>query len=197
MSAISNGKSLSMHNDAIWKGTFTHNGTLLKIHENDYTIGYSALLAPDGASAGTVKFGDGVFYNAKEKNNKVYVGAPTSASATPVFAGIVVREPAIASGYPAINDEISSFQKGLMVKEGYVVYKEAYIVDSGALTAKKVNVYENVDIGTSAFVQATDGAIYFGASAVDADDVKVGKIVEVNPDDKSVTVYISPAFYMA
>lgn len=197
MSAISNGKSLSMHNDAIWKGTFTHNGTLLKIHENDYTIGYSALLAPNGASAGTVKFGDGVFYNAKEKNNKVYVGAPTSASATPVFAGIVVREPAIASGYPAINDEISSFQKGLMVKEGYVVYKEAYIVDSGALTAEKVNVYENVDIGTSAFVQATDGAIYFGASAVDADDVKVGKIVEVNPDDKSVTVYISPAFYMA
>lgn len=197
MSAISNGKSLSMHNDAIWKGTFTHNGTLLKIHENDYTIGYSALLAPNGASAGTVKFGDGVFYNAKEKNNKVYVGAPTSASATPVFAGIVVREPAIASGYPAINDEISSFQKGLMVKEGYVVYKEAYIVDSGALTAEKVNVYENVDIGTSAFVQATDGAIYFGASAVDADDVEVGKIVEVNPDDKSVTVYISPAFYMA
>ena len=197
MSAISNGKSLSMHNDAIWKGTFTHNGTLLKIHENDYTIGYSALLAPDGASAGTVKFGDGVFYDAKEKNNKVYVGAPTSASATPVFAGIVVREPAIASGYPAINDEISSFQKGLMVKEGYVVYKEAYIVDSGALTAEKVNVYENVDIGTSAFVQATDGAIYFGASAVDADDVEVGKIVEVNPDDKSVTVYISPAFYMA
>ena len=197
MSAISNGKSLSMNNDAIWKGTFTHNGTLLKIHENDYTIGYSALLAPNGASAGTVKFGDGVFYNAKEKNNKVYVGAPTSASATPVFAGIVVREPAIASGYPAINDEISSFQKGLMVKEGYVVYKEAYIVDSGALTAEKVNVYENVDIGTSAFVQATDGAIYFGASAVDADDVEVGKIVEVNPDDKSVTVYISPAFYMA
>ena len=89
MSAISNGKSLSMHNEAIWKGTFTHNGTLLKIHENDFTIGYSALLAPDGKSVGTVKFGDGVFYNAVEKNNIVYVGAPTKDNAEAVFAGIV------------------------------------------------------------------------------------------------------------
>lgn len=196
MSAISNGKSLSMHNDAIWKGTFTHNGTLLKIHENDYTIGYSALLKPDGSAGSAVKFGDGVFYDAHQKNNKVYVGKPTVASAVPVFAGIVVREPAIASGYPAINDEVSSFQKGLIAKEGYIVYKEAYIEDSGALSSEKVNVYENETIGTKVFVQASDGAVYFG-TAIDAGDTEVGRIVEVNPDDKSVTVYISPAYYLA
>lgn len=196
MSAISNGKSLSMHNDAIWKGTYTHNGTLLKIHENDYTIGYSALLKPDGSTGSAVKFGDGVFYDAHQKNNKVYVGEPTVASAVPVFAGIVVREPAIASGYPAINDEVSSFQKGMIAKEGYIVYKEAFIVDSGALSSTKVNVYENEAIGTKVFVQATDGAVYFGSAKVDNDDTEVGRIVEVNPDDKSVTVYISPAYYL-
>ena len=49
---VQNGKTLSMHNEAIWKGTFDDNGMLLKIHENAYTIGYSALLSPDGNSAG-------------------------------------------------------------------------------------------------------------------------------------------------
>lgn len=193
MSAISNGKSLSMHNDAIWKGTYTHNGTLLKIHENDFTIGYSALLAPDGNSAGTVKFGDGVFYNAVEKNNKVYVGVPTASDAEAVFAGIVVREPAIASGYPALNDEISSFQKGLLVKEGYVVYKKANVGGS------VVELYDNasIKIGVNMYVASADGSVYFGTAKTTDTDVLAGKIVEINPDDKSVTVYIAPAFYMA
>lgn len=193
MSAISNGKSLSMHNEAIWKGKYTHNGTLLKIHENDYTIGYSALLKPDGSAGSAVKFGNGVFYNAKEKNNRVYVGSPTAPEAIPVFAGIVVREPAIASGYPALNDEVSSFQKGLLVKEGYVVYKEA-LVEGGGEVEK---LYDNakVVIGVAVNVKASDGTVYFGAKS--GSDVTVGKVIEINPDDKSVTVYISPAYYLA
>lgn len=188
-----NGKKLSTHNEAIWKGTFTHNGTLLKIHENDYTIGYSALLKPDGSAGSAVKFGNGVFYNAKEKNNRVYVGSPTAPEAVPVFAGIVVREPAIASGYPALNDEVSSFQKGLLVKEGYVVYKEALVEQGGEV----VNLYDNakVVIGVAVNVKASDGTVYFGAKS--GSDVTVGKVIEINPDDKSVTVYISPAYYLA
>ena len=193
MSAISNGKSLSMHNEAIWKGKFKHNGTLLKIHENDYTIGYSALLKPDGSAGSAVKFGNGVFYNAKEKNNRVYVGSPTAPEAVPVFAGIVVREPAIASGYPALNDEVSSFQKGLLVKEGYVVYKEAHVEQGGEVE----NLYDNakVVIGVAVNVKASDGTVYFGAKS--GSDVTVGKVIEINPDDKSVTVYVSPAYYLA
>lgn len=193
MASISNGKSLSMHNEAIWKGTFTNNGTLLKIHENDFTIGYSALLAPDGESAGTVKFGDGVFYNAIEKNNRVYVGAPTTGDAEAVFAGIVVREPAIASGYPAINDEVTSFQKGLIVKEGFVVYKKANV--GGTV----VELYDSasVKIGVKMYAKSADGTVYFGTAKLTGTDVEVGKVVEINPDDKSVTVYVSPAFYMA
>lgn len=193
MASISNGKSLSMHNEAIWKGTFTNNGTLLKIHENDFTIGYSALLSPDGESTGTVKFGDGVFYNAVEKNNRVYVGAPTTDSAEAVFAGIVVREPAIASGYPAINDEVTSFQKGLIVKEGFVVYKKANV--GGTV----VELYDSasVKIGVKMYAKSADGTVYFGTAKLTGTDVEVGKVVEINPDDKSVTVYVSPAFYMA
>lgn len=189
------GKTLSMHNDAIWKGTYTHNGMLLKIHENAYTIGYSALLAPNGQSAGVVKFGNGVFYDAHQKNNKVYAGAPTVTSAVPVFAGIVAREPAIASGYPVNNDEIASYQKGMLVKEGFVEYKKA-IVGAGT-SAESLFDNANVVIGTAMFVSSSDGTVYFNATAKVNTDVKAGKVVSINPDDKTVTVYVSPAFYMA
>ena len=193
------GKTLSMHNEAIWKGTYTNNGMLLKLHEHSYTIGYSALLSPDGASAGKVKFGDGVFYNAKEKNNKVYAGAPTTSEAVAKFAGIVVREPAVASGYPAINDEVASFQKGLLAKEGFVEYKEAFVIATGASSrpASKVNTYDNVTIGYNMVVSSQDGAVYFSpdTTKIASTDVAVGKVIELNPDDKSVTVYISPSIY--
>ena len=195
-----NGKTLSMHNGAIWKGTFTNNGMLLKLHENSYTIGYSALLSPDGASAGKVKFGDGVFYDARQKNNKVYAGAPTVGSAVPKFAGIIVREAGIASGYPAINDEVADFQKGLLAKEGYIEYKEAYVVTTASHSAlgTKKSVFDNVDLGYVLMVSASNGAVYFAQTSSDkvsASDVVVGKIASMNPDDKTVTVYISPAIY--
>ena len=195
-----NGKTLSMHNGAIWKGTYTNNGMLLKIHENAYTIGYSALLSPDGKSAGKVKFGDGVFYDAHQKNNKAYAGAPTVGSAVPKFAGIVVREPGIASGYPAINDEVADFQKGLLAKEGYIEYKEAYVVTTASHSAlgTKKSVFDNVDLGYVLMVSASNGSVYFAQTASDkvaTSDVLVGKIVAMNPDDKTVTVFVSPAIY--
>lgn len=194
------GKTLSMHNEAIWKGTYTHNGMLLKLHENCYTIGYSALLSPDGASAGKVKFGDGVFYDAHQKNNKAYAGAPTVSNAVPKFAGIVVRDPAITSGYPVNNDEVASYQKGLLAKEGYIEYKEAYVVTTtshSALGTKK-SVFDNADLSYVLMVSASNGAVYFAQTSSDkvsASDVLVGKIVGMNPDDKTVTVFISPAIY--
>ena len=195
-----NGKALSMHNKAIWKGTFDDNGMLLKIHENAYTIGYSALLSPNGASAGKVKFGDGVFYDAHQKNNKVYAGAPTVSNAVPKFAGIMVREPAIASGYPAINNEVADYQKGMLCKEGYIEYKHSYVVTTASHSAlgDKKSVFDNVDLGYVLMVSASNGSAYFAQTASDkvsGSDVVVGKIVAMNPDDKTVTVYVSPAIY--
>ena len=191
-----NGKNLSMHNEAIWKGTYDDNGMLLKIHENSYTIGYSALFSPNESSAGKVYFGDGVFYDAHQKNNKVYAGAPTVASAVPVFAGIVVREPAIASGYPAINNEAASFQKGMICKQGFIEYKKAYVVTTASHSAlgDKKSVFDNVDLSYVMMVSASNGAVYFAQTASDkvsASDVVVGKIASMNPDDKTVTVYVS------
>ena len=195
-----NGKSLSMHNKAIWKGTYDDNGMLLKIHENCYTIGYSALLSPDESSAGKVKFGDGVFYDAHQKNNKVYAGAPTVTSAVPKFAGIMVREPAIASGYPAINNEVADFQKGMLCKEGFIEYKHTYVVTTASHSAlgDKKSVFDNVDLGYVLMVSASNGSAYFAQTSSDkvsASDVLVGKIVAMNPDDKTVTVFVSPAIY--
>ena len=191
-----NGKNLSMHNEAIWKGTYDDNGILLKIHENSYTIGYSALLSPNESSAGKVNFGDGVFYDAHQKNNKVYAGAPTVTSAVPAFAGIVVREPAIASGYPAINNQVASFQKGLICKQGFVEYKKAYVVTTASHSAlgDKKSVFDNVDLSYVMMVSASNGAVYFAQTASDKvsnSDVLVGKIASMNPDDKTVTVYVS------
>ena len=195
-----NGKTLSMHNKAIWKGTFDDNGMLLKIHENAYTIGYSALLSPNGTSAGKVKFGDGVFYDAHQKDNKVYAGAPTVANAVPKFAGIMTREPAIASGYPAINNEVADFQKGMLCKEGYIEYKNAYVVTTASHSAlgDKKSVFDNVDLGYVLMVSASNGSAYFAQTSSDKvsnSDVLVGKIVAMNPDDKTVTVFVSPAIY--
>lgn len=191
-----NGKNLSMHNEAIWKGTYDDNGMLLKLHENSYTIGYSALFSPDESSAGKVYFGDGVFYDAHQKNNKVYAGAPTVASAVPAFAGIVVREPAIASGYPAINNQVASFQKGMICKQGFIEYKKAYVVTTASHSAlgTKKSVFDNVDLSYVMMVSASNGAVYFAQTASDkvsASDVVVGKIASMNPDDKTVTVYVS------
>ena len=194
-----NGKTLSMHNDAIWKGTYDDNGMLLKLHENAFTIGYSALLSPDGESAGKVKFGNGVFYDAHQKNNKVYAGAPTVGSAVPVFAGIMVREAGIASGYPAINDEVADFQKGMLAKEGFIEYKKTHVVGSSpSALGNLTRTFDNASIGYAMLVSASNGAVYFAPKASDKvaeTDVVVGKIVAINPQDKTVTAYVSPAFY--
>lgn len=192
---VTNGKSLSMHSDAVYKGTFTHNGTLLKLHENAYTIGYADLLKADGTEGAVIKFGDGVFYNSANSDNKVYAGVPTAEGAVPVFAGIVVRDTAIASGYPAINDEVAPFQKGLIAKEGYITYKLGDVY--GTALEEGIELYGKVLLNYVMLVSSVDGSVYFAnnstAKQVTA-DVVAGRVVEVNPDDKSVTVYISPVF---
>jgi len=193
---LQNGKNLSMHNEAVYKGDFSHNGTLLKLHENSYTIGYSALLTADGSQAGTVKFGDGVFLDLSKKNNNAYVGSPTGTGAIPAFGGIMVREPAIASAYPVLNDEVNGFQHGLLCREGYIIYKKgtAYL-DSG-VEYTNVELFDYVFQNYCLWVGKTDGKAYFTPKSTvykASGDIFVGRVVEINPDDRSVTVFISPA----
>lgn len=190
---IQSGKQLSMQGEAIWKGTYQDNGMMLKINERAYTIGYSNLLTPDGEAGGVVQFGDGVFYDAAAKDNQVYAGIPTKEGAVPKFAGIVVREPGIASGYPAMNNTIAPFQKGLICREGYIIYKNAF---TAASADERVNVMDDdgVQYGTTVCVKNTDGTIYFGAPT--GDYTQIGSVVAVNPDDKSVTIELNPLVYL-
>lgn len=191
------GKTLSMHNDAIWKGTYTNNGMLLKIHENAFTIGYANVLIPDGTAQGAVKFGNGVFFNLSEKNNTVYVGSPTVTGASPAFGGIMVREPAIASGYPSINDEVDHFQKGLLCRQGYIIYKKGDIYLDTGIKYEDVELFDYAYMNYVMFVRKTDGSVYFTPAEIkfeNTEDLKVGRVCGVNPDDKSITVYIAPVY---
>lgn len=192
----SNGKKLSMHGSAVYKGDFTHNGMLLKLHENAFTIGYSRLLTADGSATGATKFGNGVFFDLTKKNNNVYAGKPTGQDAVSSFAGIMVREPGIASGYPVLNDEVNGFQNGLLCRQGFVVYKKADVYYGTAGDYKGVEVFPFVYQNYCAFVAADDGQVYFTPKSTtfrNSDDIMVGRVVEINPDDQSVTVYVSPA----
>lgn len=192
-----NGKTLSATSSAVFKGGNSHNGTLLKLHEFSYTIGYSALLTADGTAAGTVKFGNGVFFDATQGNNRAYVGSPTVTGAVPVYGGIMVREPAIASGYPVLNDEVSGFQKGLLCKDGFVIYKEAKTCfGSSALSAAKEKLYGKIYSNFCLWINKTNGEAYFSPKSTvynASGDILVGRVVEVNPDDESVTVHICSA----
>lgn len=194
---LQSGKKLSMHSPSVYKGDVSHNGTLLKMHENAYTIGYSALFTPDGKQAGVVKFGDGVYLDLSKKNNNVYAGSPTSVGSVPAFGGIMVREPFVASSYPVMSDEVSGFQHGLLCREGYVVYKKGSVVmATGGTEYSDVELFDYVYQNYCLFIGKTDGKAYFTpkntVSRVTG-DIFVGRVVEINPDDRSVTVYISPA----
>ena len=192
---MESGKNLSMRTNAIFKGDATHNGQLLKLHENCFTQGYSDVLTPDGTKKADVIFGNGVFYDASRKDNVVFAGSPTVKNAVGVFAGILVREPYIASNYPVHNDKTQVFQKGLLVKDGFVVYKKTDV--NGAGTLSSAQVQKIATVGYLACVKYTDGTLYFApsdAAKQSTKDITAGRVISTNPDDLSVTVHISQAY---
>ena len=191
------GKKISTHNEAIYKGTFTHNGMLLNISTNSFTVGYAQCLAPDGQSGKSVKFGDGVFYDASGKNNVVFAGAPTVTGAVPAFAGIMSREPGYASSSPVTNDEVAPQQDGTLIKQGYVIYKHGDVNYGSGVAYEDVPLFGKVYVNYEVFVRKSDGTVYFAPRSTDFEtsgDFRIGKVILTNPDDRSVTVYISPAF---
>jgi len=121
------GASLSMTKSAVLKTTATDNGLLEKIHEGAYTFGYTKLV-PASGDAG-VEFGSGAWYDASEKNNTVYAVKPSGDGAVPVLAGVFVRQPYIAAGFPARPDRIEPHNKGLICYEGKVKYKTGLAAD--------------------------------------------------------------------
>lgn len=191
---MESGQKLSMHTNNVFKGSNTHNGILLKLHENSFTIGYSALLAPDGVTAGVAKFGYGVFLNVANKNNKVYVGKSTEAGAVSAFGGIMVREPALSSGYPVYNDQVSQFQKGMLCRDGFIVYKFGRVYLSSDVSYDDVQLFDYVYSNYVLWIKSSDGSFYFSPKSTIYEtegDIMVGRVASTNPDDESLTVNVT------
>jgi len=175
------GKTLSMTGDARWKGTATHNASLLKIHDNSYTTGYSKITPAVGVLP---KFGFGCWYDAALKNNQVFCAMPAGVGAKPVFAGILARQPHIATGYPARNDTVDEHNKGLLVKDGYLIYKTGYTAAVEDLD------FDDIEVGMVLAIDEEDGRFTFAAAAP-ADFFEAGVVIALNPDDKSWTVKLT------
>lgn len=171
------GKTLSMLGNDRWKGGETHNGTLLKIHDNSFTLGYSDLITHEDHPA---KFGYGAWYDKTDKDNKIYTERPAAADAA--FAGILTRQVHIATGYPAKNDQIDQHNKGLLAKDGYVVYKTGHDPATGD---EDMN-FSDVEVGMLLCINIENGKFTF-AETVPADHEVAGVVIAMNPDDKSWT----------
>lgn len=186
--------NLSLKGNKVYKGEETHNGTLLKVHDNSFTIGYSDLLTPDGKNKASIRFGNGAFYDIARQDNVIFSGKPTYAGAYPHFAGIVCRQQDIASGYPVHNDKVTSYNKGLLVKEGFITYKRAYFV-GGDKDGVSLPVSLSAFVGFYLKVHKANGSIGF-ATKNENNDVwtVVGRIIAYNPDDASITVHVSSVY---
>ncbi len=105
---------------------------------------------------------------------------------------------AVASGYPVLNDEISGFQHGLLCREGFVVYKKGDVLMSASpkISYEDVELFDYVYQNYCLWIAKATGKAYFSPKNTiyaNSGDIFVGRVVEINPDDRSVTVYITPA----
>lgn len=175
------GATLSMLGDGVYKGNSNHSGTLLKIHDNSFTSGVSKIVQDPLVNP---RFGFGCWFDPAAKNGVAHCVRPANG----VFAGILARNPAIASGQPAANSEILPYNKSTLVSEGYVVYKKGF----NAATAAEDQTFADVTVGMKLFVNTANGRPRFAAAgATVAGFVEVPvRIVRMNPDDKSWTVKV-------
>jgi len=136
--------NLSLTGKGIWRGQNKSNGQLEKINSFDLSVGYSGLtvgtaLAAELAGEGVVAvpFGNAVWYdrNVAGQTNHIYAGVPTAGSAKPKLAGIIKYDPALTSMQPANSLGLMDYNKGTIVKRGFVRYKTAKVAASGAVRA--------------------------------------------------------------
>ena len=176
------GNQLTLKGDPVYKGKATHNGILQKLHDNAFTTGFSTWTQATGVNP---RMGFGGWLDPATKDNVIRFVKPTNG----IFAGILARCAWISSGQPAAPAElIAPYSKGLMVQEGYVNYKTGF----SAATADENQAYADVTVGMKLFINDANGRQRFaaeGATVAGFTEVN-GKIVRLNPDDKSWTVKI-------
>ena len=181
----SSGKTLGFNSPDVFKGSATHNGLLKKIHDNSYTTGYSKLVK--ATDTDKVGFGFGVFYNPASQNNIVY---NNNGAGTYTPAGIIIFQPHISSGYPAKNDEISSYNHALIAKDGYLEYKMGFTAGYTNLPAGQ-QTFADVKVGSNLFINITDGSPHFSTEATVVGFVCFGRVIELSPDTQSWIVKLT------
>lgn len=177
----------------IYKGNATVNGVLMKLGVNgNYITTAAAIKVPDGSSvADSVPFGCGVFYDAKKKNNTVFLGAPTQDTPEVVFAGIVLRSAALQGTYPANGEAAKGYNRFNIAKDGYLIYRKVKNTSGSDVTFDSTEV----KVGADFLIKAADGSPAVGTNT--SGFYKVGTIVQMNPDDKSFVVKLDAASAVA
>lgn len=177
----------------IYKGNATVNGVLMKLGVNgNYITTAAAIKVPDGSAvADSVPFGFGVFYDAKKKNNTVFLGAPTQDTPEVVFAGIVLRSAALQGTYPANGEAAKGYNRFNIAKDGYLIYRKVKNTSGTNVTFDSTEV----KVGADFLIKAADGSPAVGTNA--SGFYKVGTIVQMNPDDKSFVVKLDAASAVA
>ncbi len=150
------GLPLTLTAPGIWKGTNKSNGQLELIHNYHLEVGYSSLvitaaLQAELTTAGVVgvPFGNGAWYDRYLRTtvpNKVWAGIPTAANAVPKLAGIIKYDAAIGSLQPAAARGLNAYNKGVLVKRGFLRYKTGKAAAAGAAVA-----YADIDDSTMCF----------------------------------------------
>lgn len=179
------GKTLGISSPEVFRGTATHNGLLKKIHDNSYTTGFSKLVKANDADK--VGFGFGVFYNTAAKTNVVYNNNNSGAYSP---AGILTFQPHIASGYPAKNDEITSYNRAILAKDGYVEYKKGFTAGYDEKAAGQQG-YDDISVNMNLFINIADGSPFFSANATEVGFVCFGRVIEISPETQSWIVKLT------
>lgn len=188
MSTEYSGKTLSMSSNAVYQGTYTHNGILQKLHENAFTMGYSNMKEPDGTvKVGGIPFGNAVFMDANTQENVIFASVPTVTDAVPKCVGVMLRMASVAGGQPVNNDAVMAYNKGIICVEGYVNYKTLSLDTAGVVTAVD---FDDIRIGTIIYANASGNVCT--STAKPTGGFTLGKIVQVNTDSKSFTIHIQP-----
>ena len=179
------GKTLGISSPEVFRGTASHNGLLKKIHDNSYTTGFSKLVKANDSDK--VGFGFGVFYNTAAKTNVVYNNNNSGAYSP---AGILTFQPHIASGYPAKNDEITSYNRAVLAKDGYVEYKKGFTAGYTE-DAEGQQSYAAISVNMNLFINITDGSPFFSANAAEEGFVCFGRVIELSPETQSWVVKLT------
>jgi hypothetical protein len=165
---------LSLISPNIWRGQNKSNGQLMKLHEYSLAVGYAALvISPKLATELTamdrnsIPFGNAAWYDDHIRTtmpNKVYGGIPVASGAVPKLAGVIAYDPALASMQPVNADGIMPYNKGKLIKRGFVHYKTgkaavATFADDGT---DAVLSYASIDPATMAlfFEKATGDPVF-------------------------------------